>query len=148
MPASELSADWGAQRVKDMSLVDAVSRRCSRSGSAGRRTRRTQVTSLIEEFNYPKYGPGQMWEIAHDEGDRRRARAASSSARSSSIRARRRRRLRGASRVDKDAGDEHVYPCTHVISSMPFGALLPAMDPPVARRRPRGRGRDCATATS
>ena len=38
-------------------------------------------------------------------------------------------------------GDEHVYPCTHVISSMPLGALCRAMDPPVddADRRSRGR---------
>src|SRR5205814_3663416 len=32
--------------------------------------------------------------------------------------------------VDRE-GVEHTYPCTHVISSMPFGALLRAMDPPV-----------------
>ena len=65
VPATELSADWGAQRVKDLSLVP----RGRRSDQAealprGRATASNAVTSLIEEFKYPKYGPGMMWEIA------------------------------------------------------------------------------------
>ena len=59
MPTTEMSADFGAQRVKGMSLMTAMRRRRSRR----RRSRPgagkdEQVTSLIESFNYPKYGPG------------------------------------------------------------------------------------------
>ena len=61
VPASELSADWGAQRIKGMSLWDAVWEPI-RSSFGRRRDRSKQVTSLIEEFQYPKYGPGMMWE--------------------------------------------------------------------------------------
>ena len=43
-----------------------------------RRDKSKQVTSLIEEFNYPKYGPGQMWEKCDRAGRRRRARRSSS----------------------------------------------------------------------
>src|SRR5690606_13491719 len=63
VPASELSADWGAQRIKGMSIFDAIWEPI-RARVAGRRADRSkQVTSLIEEFQYPKYGPGMMWEV-------------------------------------------------------------------------------------
>ncbi len=61
VPASEIASDWGAQRIKGMSLFAAVWEPI-RAKVAGSRDKSKQVTSLIEEFNYPKYGPGQMWE--------------------------------------------------------------------------------------
>ena len=71
--ASELSADWGAQRIKGMSLWNAVWEPI-RSSFGRRRDRSKQVTSLIEEFQYPKYGPGMMWERCAEQvvGPRRR----------------------------------------------------------------------------
>ena len=54
IPGSEIRSQWAAQRIKDFSLVKAV---LSILGL----TRKT-VTTLIEEFKYPQYGPGQMWE--------------------------------------------------------------------------------------
>ncbi len=58
VPASELSADWGAQRIKGMSLVQAVWEPARAKLFGRRRKASTQVTSLIEQFEYPKYGPG------------------------------------------------------------------------------------------
>lgn len=60
-----ISADWGAQRVKGLSikavLKDMVDKFTNKKGSG-------QVeTSLIEEFSYPKLGPGQLWETAAEE---------------------------------------------------------------------------------
>lgn len=55
----ELSADWGAQRVKGISLVGLL-RNAARK--LINRTSDEVETSLIEEFYYPKYGPGQLWE--------------------------------------------------------------------------------------
>ena len=57
----EISADWGAQRAKGLSvgavLKDAVFK------VFGNKNNKDKVeTSLIEEFWYPKYGPGQLWE--------------------------------------------------------------------------------------
>lgn len=55
----ELSADWGAQRVKGLSLWkavwDAVSKPFRKKGAK-------VETSLIEQYVYPKKGPGQLWE--------------------------------------------------------------------------------------
>lgn len=61
---SDIGADWGAQRIKGLSITRAVIHalksglRLDRSGVA----QKTTETSLIERFLYPKLGPGQMWE--------------------------------------------------------------------------------------
>ncbi len=56
---SQISADWGAQRVKGLSIKAVFKDMFSKKF----RTKNSNVeTSLIEEFWYPKYGPGQLWE--------------------------------------------------------------------------------------
>ena len=58
IPCTELSADWAAQRIKNLNLFVAI-----RNAMIGNfRNRGEVVTSLIEEFKYPRLGPGQMWE--------------------------------------------------------------------------------------
>ncbi|MBR1555074.1 MAG: NAD(P)/FAD-dependent oxidoreductase [Oscillospiraceae bacterium] len=62
---SEISADWGAQRVKGLSIMAVIQdmfRKVTGVQDAGKKE-----TSLIEEFYYPKYGPGQLWEITAEE---------------------------------------------------------------------------------
>lgn len=66
VPASALSADWGAQRIKGMSLLQAVWEPTRRRLPGGRRGGSEQITSLIEQFRYPKLGPGMMWERCRD----------------------------------------------------------------------------------
>jgi protoporphyrinogen oxidase len=56
IPCSEISADWAAQRIKNLSLKEAI-----RNALLGTRNGKI-VTSLIEEFHYPRFGPGMMWE--------------------------------------------------------------------------------------
>ncbi len=60
----EISADWGAQRVKGLSVV-AIIKDIFRKLIPGKN--QEVETSLIEEFWYPKYGPGQLWETVADE---------------------------------------------------------------------------------
>lgn len=55
----ELEADWGAQRVKKLSLLKAVFEPIMKKRSG---QHIEGETSLIEEFYYPKFGPGQLWE--------------------------------------------------------------------------------------
>ena len=62
VPCSEISAEWGAQRIKSLSVMKALVH-AARS-AIGLGDGQTQQTSLIESFVYPKHGPGQMWEIA------------------------------------------------------------------------------------
>jgi len=67
VPCHEISAAWGAQRVKSLSIGKALSH-AVRKAITGQG--RAQQTSLIESFLYPKYGPGQMWEASAKEFER------------------------------------------------------------------------------
>ncbi len=57
-----ISADWGAQRVKGLSILAVLKDALSKL-LPSKKARKVE-TSLIEEFIYPKYGPGQLWETA------------------------------------------------------------------------------------
>src|SRR5262249_6174832 len=131
VPASEISADWGAQRIKDLSLFRAIWDAIKPKRNGAPKDKSKLVTSLIDEFNYPKYGPGMMWEVCAEkvkaagatlEFDRRVTAIRHHGGSATEVVA-----------VDRD-GVDHVYPCTHVISSMPIGALCRAMDPEVDER--------------
>lgn len=59
---SELSAEWGAQRVKGLSIRKALAHALKKVLSIGPLSGKSVETSLIEQFLYPTYGPGLMWE--------------------------------------------------------------------------------------
>jgi protoporphyrinogen oxidase len=63
---SKISADWGAQRVKGLSIAavlkDMLDKAVPEKLKKNNASKKVE-TSLIEQFWYPKYGPGQMWEI-------------------------------------------------------------------------------------
>jgi protoporphyrinogen oxidase len=63
VPCSEISAEWGAQRIKGLSITKTIAHyvRKQFQGDKAIAQKKTE-TSLIEKFLYPKYGPGQMWE--------------------------------------------------------------------------------------
>lgn len=61
----EISADWGAQRVKGLSIMAIIKDMFSKIIPS--KKQRQVETSLIEEFIYPKYGPGQLWETVASE---------------------------------------------------------------------------------
>ncbi len=64
---SEISPEWGAQRVKGLSIRAILKDIFGKVfGSKNRKVE----TSLIEEFAYPKYGPGQLWEITAAEAEK------------------------------------------------------------------------------
>lgn len=63
----KISADWGAQRIKGLSIIKAVQHAVKqqlkkKNKPAGDVGQKETETSLIERFLYPKHGPGQMWE--------------------------------------------------------------------------------------
>jgi protoporphyrinogen oxidase len=128
VPASEISADWGAQRIKGMSLWKAVYEPLRARLKGSHRDRSKQVTSLIEQFQYPKLGPGMMWERCHElvEGQ------GSTVAFEQGVTRIEHRGGRAVSvTAEGPGGEATTYPADHVISSMPLPLLLRAMDPPV-----------------
>ena len=127
VPASQISADWGAQRIKGMSLWTAVWEPL-RSRLVGRRNRASkQVTSLIEEFQYPKFGPGMMWERCRDLVEAAGARMVFDAP---VVRVRHAAGKAVIVCVKGNDGAVQEYPADHVISSMPLPELVRVMDPP------------------
>ncbi len=72
VPCREISAEWGAQRIKGLSVLGVLKHALKKllPKSASIAQKETE-TSLIEQFLYPKYGPGQMWQKVADEVTRR-----------------------------------------------------------------------------
>jgi protoporphyrinogen oxidase len=70
VPVAEIAADWGAQRVKGLSVTGAVAHAARQRLHLGS-GRKGPETSLIEYFLYPKLGPGSMWERVAEEIGRR-----------------------------------------------------------------------------
>ena len=129
VPCRDISADWGAQRIKSLSIGTAARQALKKlvTGSAG-----TEQTSLIESFLYPKYGPGQMWEAAAAEFERRGGRLL----RGWTVDELHRRERRIERVVARDAeGVRQSFDVTDVVSTMPIRelaqALRPAPDAPV-----------------
>jgi protoporphyrinogen oxidase len=56
VPTTELRAEWAAQRIKGLSFFSAA--KAAFFGNKG-----NKIKSLIDAFQYPRYGPGQMWEM-------------------------------------------------------------------------------------
>ncbi len=59
VPCDQISSEWGAQRIKGLSITKAMLDICRRALPQG--TNVATETSLIRRFMYPKFGPGQMW---------------------------------------------------------------------------------------
>lgn len=65
MPCDEMSADWAAQRIKGLSLWNAVTDGLKRSLGLNKKPNDGQeVKTLLETFRYPRLGPGMMWDAA------------------------------------------------------------------------------------
>jgi protoporphyrinogen oxidase len=63
VPCTDISAEWGAQRIKGLSVARALAHALtSPFRSSSDAAQKGTETSLIERFLYPKFGPGQMWE--------------------------------------------------------------------------------------
>ncbi len=112
VPTSEIRAEWAAQRIRGLSLWRAA--RSALGGGSG------EVRSLIEEFHYPRLGPGQMWERMAEEIVAAGGELALESP-VTSIRV-------GAGAVEVEAGGESRS-ATSVISSLPLRTLAGLLEP-------------------
>jgi len=109
VPCSDIRAEWAAQRIKGLSFWSAA-----RDAFFGDRSQ--TVKSLIKEFNYPRYGPGQLWDAmagrVTDRGGQVRT-----SVRVEGL------RIDGSRVVAVDAGGEVLAP-DEVISSLPLRDIV------------------------
>jgi protoporphyrinogen oxidase len=115
----ELRADWAAQRIKSLSLFKAV---LDAFGLAKKKT----ITTLIDEFEYPARGPGQMWaraqELIEREGGRVELRTRVERIRHEGGRA--------TAVIASSGGVPRDITGNHFISSLPLRDLILSLDPP------------------
>ena len=124
MPCSEISADWAAQRIRDLSLSKAVIN--AFGGHRGSNAKGISTT-LIERFHYPRFGPGMMWEHV----DRRTSARAATSAPQVRVGTLRHHHGRVQQVIGRDPDGNRVEIATdHCISSMALRDLVLSLDPP------------------
>jgi protoporphyrinogen oxidase len=131
-PCDQISAEWGAQRIKGLSLTTAVKHFLKKIFRGSTRTgdlaQKGTDTSLIERFMYPKFGPGQLWEHVADQIREQGG------------------EIRMGWRVDRihcedkrvvsieavnDLGERQTFAGEYFLSTMPMRELVEAMDAPV-----------------
>ena len=120
MPATEIGADWAAQRIRDLSLGGAV------LDALRRQRAQSRHVSLIERFHYPLLGPGMMWERCAELVEA----AGCKVHLDQPVTRVEHRDGRAVAVLTTAEGAVTRYPCRHVISSMPLPELVRAFDPP------------------
>jgi protoporphyrinogen oxidase len=115
---SELKAEWAAQRIKDLSVKTAL---LSMIGKP-----RHTIKTLIEEFHYPRRGPGMMWTLVQQAIEQRRGAVRLNC----DVVKINRTGKRIESLVISSNGQEEIIGGTHFISTMPVSELIKQFDPP------------------
>lgn len=118
---ARIASEWGAQRIKGLSLLSTVK-------SAIIKPKGGQIKTLIEEFNYPRFGPGQMYT------------AMAEKVQQAGIPVLREHQVIGLERdpdsvtavIVRTPGGQVRFPASHVISSMPFTDLVAAISRPMS----------------
>lgn len=116
---NRIRSDWAAQRIKNLSLLEAV-----RSALFGG----SDATSLIERFDYPRLGPGMMWERARDQVLAQGGRVDMQS-RVDVVHHDGKGRVTAVT-VYTGGGQSERRAVRSIINSMPIGQLMHALDPP------------------
>jgi protoporphyrinogen oxidase len=124
---NSISAEWGAQRVKSLSVGTAVRHALLKLvGIRGDSAGQAEQTSLIERFLYPKYGPGWMWETTverlHERGVSVMFEAPVAQLEQAGGRIR-------AVLVQRPDGEVQRYEADYVVSTMPVRDLVLGMEP-------------------
>jgi protoporphyrinogen oxidase len=144
MPCTEISAEWAGQRIKNLDLRAAVLNAILGS----RKTGGGEISTLIEEFQYPRFGPGQMWnsckELLRRSGNEVRLETMVTQVLHDG------ESVTGVRVEGKNEAPEDIHGA-QFLSSMPIDELVRAMNPPapaeVRRAADRLRHRDFMTVT-
>ncbi len=120
---SKLGADWGSQRVKGLSILSVLKDMFQKAFGTKKDNQHVE-TSLIEQFIYPKYGPGQLWETVASDVKQMGGEVLMQ------------HEVIGVN-IEEDkvvsvvakttTGEEVVFPCDYFFSTMPIKDLVPAI---------------------
>ncbi|WP_418892251.1 NAD(P)/FAD-dependent oxidoreductase [Limibacterium fermenti] len=120
---SKLGADWGSQRVKGLSLTAIVKDIVTKPFKKRSVDQKEVETSLIEQFIYPKYGPGHLWETVADDV-RKKGGEVYTACPVKKINVQGRKVV---SVVVEDENGQREAPCDYLLSSMPLKDLIAAL---------------------
>ncbi len=130
IPCNQIRADWGAQRIKGLSLKRALTHAVKDLLSSDfKKAQEERETSLITRFFYPKFGPGQMWETVAEKVQ----------SRGGEIRMHTRiagvhltdGRITSVTTEDVNTGNREEVACDFFFSTMPIKHLIGMMTPRV-----------------
>ncbi|MDX1662142.1 MAG: NAD(P)/FAD-dependent oxidoreductase, partial [Gemmatimonadota bacterium] len=125
IPCDEISSDWAAQRIRNLDLTSAV-KNALFGGRARSSGNGEVVASLIDQFHYPRLGPGMMWETWRD---RIAERGVETTLESEVVRLHHERgRVRAVDVLHRSGREERVS-AAHAVSTMPLRDLVRAMTP-------------------
>lgn len=111
--ASKIGADWAAQRIKSLSLSKAIINAFRGNNS------NEVITTLIDKFKYPKYGPGMMWETAFRKLEKKGHKIIFNSKVS---------KIQKTNEGYKVFTKDDVFKCKYILSSMPLAHLPTVID--------------------
>ena len=127
VPCGEISAEWGAQRIKGLSIAKALSHTLGKLFKSDDAAQRHTETSLIERFLYPKFGPGQMWEEVarrvYDQGGRIHLRHRIAGIEQAAG------KVTAVNVVDESTQLVRRVACDHFISTIPVSELIAFLQP-------------------
>ncbi|GHT36333.1 hypothetical protein AGMMS49574_27900 [Bacteroidia bacterium] len=121
---SKLGADWGAQRVKGLSLLKVILHVLKKPFQSKHSIeQKGEETSLIEQFIYPKLGPGQLWETVASDVEEKGGEVKINS-KVTGIQIENNRAV--AVEVEEDSKTRSI-PCDYLFSSMPIKDLIASL---------------------
>ena len=128
VPCAQIAAEWGAQRIKGLSITKAIKHALLKPfKTSGDTAQKATETSLIERFLYPKFGPGQMWE---EVAERVRAGGGTIHLRHRVIGIHRKgMRVEAVDVRDEASGEVRRVAADYLISTMPIKELIELLQP-------------------
>lgn len=131
VPCDKISAEWGAQRIKGLSITKAIKHFLSRrkKKQTDDLSQKDTETSLIEKFMYPKFGPGQLWEYVAEDVQLRggvvRTGWVVDKLRTDGF------RIVAAEAVHRETGVRETIEADYFFSTMPVKELMQCLDAPI-----------------
>ena len=131
VPCNKISPEWGGQRIKGLSvtktILHAIKQAFARSTDIHQKS---TETSLIKQFLYPKFGPGQLWETVAEKV-KAMGGEIHMNARIIGVNRNRHGNYIGSVIVESSNADDSItkatYPCDYFLSTMPVKDLISAM---------------------
>ncbi len=124
----QISAEWGAQRIKGLSIISALKHALFSRFQTNSFRQKGVETSLIEKFLYPQFGPGQMWEIVASKVQNQGGNITLQQRVTDLDVDYEKKRITKVEIEDVQSGDKHWQDCDYFVSTMPMKFLTRMMD--------------------